>query len=1360
MRRQEKKKGTTQQRDCIVTNISTLVTMSSNKKKPKSVSELRTMLARFGLDTRGTKTVLQDRLYEMIDGMAPQQQTQETREQEPESISDEESFAGFTSQVHAEVHADHYFDANATVVNRAVPEIQSSTPRGNHNLSSIEHTERSATNAGHGNHNLNSIEHHNERSATNTGGLLQEELRRHRAEMEQERRNFRIEMERERTLLTQRQQARVITSRNEPSPQRIPDEVSTFYYRMDRISIQQAADSLPEFDPGDKLYNSSSAFIARIRSLQQYYGWDDRLVLFAAQQKLRGNAKRWNDSGRRLYQSFEEFSQNLRSTFPDLQTDADVHEELVRTNRNKNENLLHFCHRMVAIAQKADLPEQTVVRHILKRINHRDFSVSVINTSISTLTELYAAVARYQHVFPEIERLTVVDTGASSSGGNAKGAPKVGPPTIKTEPVDNNVQIQRTEGRGPSCYNCKQRGHIASSCSQPKIQCGKCNRLGHTEDVCRSSGTAARVMTIQDDANRDQLVKEVLVNNIRMRAFIDGGSKRSLIRRSSAAKVEREEPCVPVQLSGFGGSSVLVQTKISPTVKLDGTIFRAELFVVDDGAIPSDVLLGTELLCRDGNRLVISEGICFVEPVKKTEPVIRPDVAELIAKYPNAFSKSMAELGECVTNKMKIEVMSDKPIQRRPYRIPFSKRTVVDGMVNEMIENKIVRPSESPYASPIVLVKKGNGEDRMCIDYRELNDVTVKQPFPMPIIEELLETLAGNVYFTKLDLMAGYYQVPVVEDSQKYTAFVTHNGHYEFMRMPFGLVNAPSVFQKIMNEVQKLLPEGDVVSYLDDTIIPSITVAEGLQKLERFLAVIVMVGLTLRLDKCEFLATHITFLGHKLSANGIEPGDKKILAIKEFPVPNDVSDVRRFLGLSGFFRKFVDHYAVVAKPLTTLLKTVGNPKFEWTSTQQSAFDELKRLLTSSPVLCLFDPAKRHEVHTDASTIGLAGVLFQEEEEGLKPVFYYSRHCTALERTSPSFELEVLAIVEACERFRAYLIGRHFRIVTDCSAVATTRLTRPLQPKIARWWMKLLEYDFELIHRPGVQLAYVDAMSRAPVEMSREIDCVAECVMRIDIDQCDWLITMQLQDEKLKRIVQVLRGAVMADDEKQIRVDYELEGNRLFRKVGAERKWVVPAGVRWRMLKSAHDDRGHFGLEKTVQNLQQQFWFPRMRNYAKSYIASCIECGYNKRPGGTPEGRLHVSETVPIPFRTVHIDHLGPFPKSGRGNIHVIGIADQFSKYVMVKAVQSTKTQPVLIMLREVSSIFGLPTRIISDRGTAFTSRAFTDYCDANNIQHIQNAVRTPRANGQIERINQSIGMFLRTTTNDARKWDVRLKELQ
>lgn len=1123
-------------------------------------------------------------------------------------------------------------------------------------------------------------------------------------------------------------------------------------WRYDRMSVQQAAECLPVFDPDDAIYGSSTNFIARVRSLQAYHGWDDKLTLFSAQLKLKGSARAWNDVTNEQFATMANFEQTLIATFPDLTTAADVQEELVRSTRANGETLTSFCHRMVVIGRRGAMPEATLVQHILKRINHHEFRVSVVNTTINTITELHAAVARFRHAFPDKQRTELPKTNAKVLVVNE---PNKKPTTEKK----NNEPNQRRGARSFACYNCGDSGHRLKDCTQTIIKCENCHRHGHQTKDCRPEP----VMVI-GAAVGSALRKDVQVGGRQMSGFVDGGSVRSLVGKTAATEIGTIEPCSPLTIQGFSADPICCDSKIITDVVVDGITYRGEIHLVEDRHLGiNEVLLGTKLLCGNGNRLIIGDDECFVLPLCDNDKADdAPDNLELVLnEYSQCFATDLKDIGTCKTAAMKIEVTTDKPVNLHPYRVPFPKQQVVNKMVNDLIINGIITKSDSPYASPIVLVKKANGDDRMCIDYRALNEITFKIPFPMPIIDDLLAKLAGNKYFTTLDLMSGYYQIPVHTDSRKYTAFVTQDGHFEFARMPFGLVNAPSVFQSCMNEIARKLPPGEIITYLDDTIIPSATIDEGLARLRRFLQVLSEVGLTLRMDKCAFLKERTTFLGHIITGDGIEPGDLKVAAIRQFPAPTNVHEVRRFLGLTGFFRKFVKNYSTIAKPITELLKTKNAPKFVWADEQSTAFEMLKNCLCSEPVLCLYDVNCRHEVHTDASIVGLAGVLMQEMSDGkLHPVRYFSRHCTSTESNYASHELEVLAIVESMERFRVYVLGKPVKVVTDCAAVTTTKSTKPLVSRIARWLLKLQEYDIEWVHRPGTQLQYVDAMSRAPFEEPSEVTVVSERVMRIDIDQSDWLITMQRQDPKLVRIFAVLKGELKNDDENQLRTDYEIESGRLYRKVNAKLKWVVPAAVRWRIVKSAHDDRGHFGLEKTLANITKDFWFRRMRSYVKGYLAACVECAYNKRPGGTTEGRLHVSATIPIPFRTIHVDHLGPFPKSTKGNCYVVGIADSFSKYVVIKPVKTTNTKSVLIILNELTNYFGVPSRIVTDRGTAYSSKSFADYCVKNDITHIQNAVRTPRANGQIERVNQTINRYLRCVTLDARKWDTSLNDLQ
>lgn len=298
----------------------------------------------------------------------------------------------------------------------------------------------------------------------------------------------------------------------------------------------------------------------------------------------------------------------------------------------------------------------------------------------------------------------------------------------------------------------------------------------------------------------------------------------------------------------------------------------------------------------------------------------------------------------------------------------------------------------------------------------------------------------------------------------------------------------------------------------------------------------------------------------------------------------------------------------------------------------------------------------------------------------------------------------------------------------------------------------MEYDCEIIHRPGVRMTHVDALSRAPAN--------PEKVLRVEEVDDDWLLTMQLRDPSIRDIAELLKSENDSAQTKQLRKEYSLQHNRVYRRVGEKLLYVVPKAVRWRVARYCHDDFGHFGIDKTIERILQHFWFPKMRKYVKEYVMSCVDCCYNKTKGGKSEGVLYTEPTEPIPFRLLHIDHLGPFIKSKRGNTHVLAISDAFTKYLVVKPVRSTKTLPVIQALNEVSGYFGLPARVVTDRGTAFTSKQFIKYCRDNNFVHIKTAVRTPRANGQVERANQTILNYLRTTTSNPKEWDEQLRKLQ
>lgn len=737
-------------------------------------------------------------------------------------------------------------------------------------------------------------------------------------------------------------------------------------------------------------------------------------------------------------------------------------------------------------------------------------------------------------------------------------------------------------------------------------------------------------------------------------------------------------------------------------------------------------------------------------------PEEKSKLLALLNNYRESFASDLSELGATTLGEMSIVLQDDEPVVYRPYRLSIREKEVVRDMVSELLKNGIIQPSTSPYASPVVLVRKKTGEYRLCIDYRALNKKTVRENYPMPLIDDQLDVLAGHRFYTTLDLASGYYQIPIREGDRHKTAFVTPEGHFEFTRMPFGLANAPATFQRIMNQVLGSTRHKEALAYLDDVIIPMKNFLEGLNKLENVLMLFSSAGLTLKLSKCVFFGDNVDYLGFEVSSSGIQPGSRKSEAVAKFPVPQNQHNVRQFIGLASFFRRFVPGFAIIAKPLTHLLKK--DSPWQWGVEQESAFRILQEKLTQKPTLALYNPQAATELHTDACKIGVGGILLQRNDGGvLKPVAYFSRQTTPEEQNYSSYDLETLAVVSALHKFRVYLIGVNFKIVTDCNSLRATFQKRDMIPRVARWWEQMQEYTFDIEYRAGTAMAHVDALSRNPIPSSSQ-DILREVR---NVTEESWLVTVQNADSEVQRIIQILKDPNL-EDVVDLKTNFKLRGNKLFRVTPEGEKWVIPKGVRWQIIKLNHDDIGHFSVDKTLEKVKSSYWFPKMRTFVKKYVASCLECSYSKSAGGKKPGYLHPIQKVDIPFHTVHVDHVGPFVRTSKGNMHILVLIDAYTRYLYLKPVKNTKSHTSIRVLKEYFGIFGVPRRLISDRGTSFTSTLFEKFMQDKGIKHVLNAVATPRANGQVERYNKVIidALTAKSVGTADNKWDDHLPDVQ
>lgn len=615
-----------------------------------------------------------------------------------------------------------------------------------------------------------------------------------------------------------------------------------------------------------------------------------------------------------------------------------------------------------------------------------------------------------------------------------------------------------------------------------------------------------------------------------------------------------------------------------------------------------------------------------------------------------------------------------------------------------------------------------------------MNKVILQDCFPLPLIEDQLDCLQNAKVFSTLDLENGFFHVPVSESSRKYTSFVTHSGQYQFKRVPFGLSNSPSVFQRYINSIfRDLMRQNIALTYIDDIIIPAEDDESAVRNLKLVMERCKEFGLKLNFDKCRFLKRKILFLGHEIENQKIMPSPSKVEALVKYKTPQNLKQVESFLGLANYFRKFIYNFSIIAKPLTDLKK--HNVKFEFGERQLFAFNKLKEVMSETPVLKIFNESHETELHTDASMDGYGAILLQKcpEDGELHPVYFYSQKTTDAERKYCSYELEILAVVEAVAKFRVYLLGRHFKLITDCNAFVKTMDKKDLCTRVARYVICLQEYDFTVEHRSGTQMRHVDALSRNPIMIIQEEDIVLN------------IRRAQVEDDELKTIFEVLKERENYDG-------YFMKSNVLYKLVSDDELLVVPKRMQREIIKRAHD-RGHFAVKKTKELIDKDFYIPNLEDKIRKHILNCIHCVIYNRKHGKQEGELHPLHKESKPLYSYHIDFLGPLETTSKHYKHIFAVIDSFTKFCWLYPTKSTSAKDAITKLQSQSVNFGNPFQLISDRGSAFTADEFRQYCEDENIRHSKITTGLPRANGQIERLNSTIiGVLSKLSIDDPTKW--------
>ena len=774
------------------------------------------------------------------------------------------------------------------------------------------------------------------------------------------------------------------------------------------------------------------------------------------------------------------------------------------------------------------------------------------------------------------------------------------------------------------------------------------------------------------------------------------------------------------------------------------------------GKVTSITDVGTTSSVSQDNSSVISSVKLPGDYLSEEQQV---ELSNVLNKYSDVFAKSDSDLGRTDVLEHAIDTQGHAPIFQRPYRVPETQRKVIQTHIKDMANRGVIRPSKSPWSSPVVLVGKKDGSTRFCVDFRKVNAVTRKDVYPLPRIDETLDTLGGARYFTTLDLASGYWQVPLKEEDMHKTAFSTHTGLWEFTVMPFGLCGAPASFQRLMEIMLAGLNWESCLVYLDDIIIFSRTFEEHLSRLESVLSRLRAGGLKLKVKKCAFCAPEVKYLGHIVSKDGLHPDESKVNAVQNFPVPQDLTQLRSFLGLIGYYRKFVQDFSLHAEPLYRLSKK--NVPYTWGPEQEKAFSYMKNALTSSPVLQFPDFSLPFYIQSDASDKGFGAVLGQMRNGSEVVVAYASKAIAPNEANWSTIEKEAYAIVWSVKYFRHYLYGRSFTIFTDHNPLKWLFTLKSPEGRLARWTETLKAYDFKIEYRPGRSNANADALSRMPIVS-------AISAPRFELAN---MPELQSKDPDLAQLVNYLQTGKLpgnsSDDRKVLaKADqYVLQDGILYhlfspstpyRRQETRCQLVIPRNLIDEVLTSMHDDvvAGHLGIAKTYDKIRQRYFWQGMYKDITHWIETCKDCASKKSPKRTATAPM---QSIPVegPFDRVCVDVLGPLPASEQGNRYIVVFTDSLTKWPEAFAIRSAGADVIAkLFVEELISRHGAPRTLLSDRGKNFLSKLVQEICDLFTVKKVNTTAYHPQTDGLTERFNHTLCTMLSMyVSKHQRDWD-------
>lgn len=1067
--------------------------------------------------------------------------------------------------------------------------------------------------------------------------------------------------------------------------------------------------------------------------------------------------------------------------------------------------------RMLVIQRPKNLPEAYSFCLEIQNLNLRNYSIYPKNTTTPIQASRYQ-IKQKQYFVPKglgpAERNQIYNRNLET---------QIPPPPRPTQPkppvpmeVDPSIHSKRVNymnriGSTPVVrqsnnssnipWESQKLFNVQTEDQEPEtLEDGRLSSLPYLELIVQNGNTLK--FLIDTGANKNFACKKIAKNSLKL--------KNPFKVQSSAGQVG-----ITHKLSG-------------PFFKSIGIKNNFDFFILPnlksfDGIIGDDTLKQLEAIINRKDDTLTIRGI--VLPLKHkvskqvnnlVETLCKYEVEKIIDKYADIFGP-VSDSGTIDTTVLaEIRTTTEEPIYTKSYPYPANLRGEVEKQITELINNGIIRPSKSPYNSPLWIVPKKPSPSkekkyRVVVDFKRLNSVTIPDAYPIPDINSTLASLGECKYFTTLDLTSGFHQIRMRERDIEKTAFSTANGKYEFTRLPFGLKNAPSIFQRMINDVLKPLIGISCYVYIDDIIILGKTKEEHLRNIEDVFALLHQANLKVNLEKSKFFRTRVEFLGHIVTGNGILPDPEKISAIKNIVAPVNLKELKSFLGLASYYRRFIQDFAKIAKPLTNLtrgenaqIKASQSKKIKVSLTDEGlkSFNDLKTLLMSSEILAFPDFNKSFILTTDASNTAIGAVLSQGEIGKDKPITYISRSLNKTEENYSTIEKEMLAIVWSLDKLRIYLYGaKDIKILTDHQPLTFALSNSNNNAKLKRWKARIEEYNYKLFYKPGKTNVVADALSRLPIEINSltsstpnsqhsaaedSSQLIPHCEAPLNVFK-NQIIFEEGKDEiineephpryhrhRIKREIydkeifvktlkdylnpNIINGIKIPEKYIALLQQVYQEGFSKFR-ARITQKFVTDIPdeeVKFKIIEREHR-RAHRNDRENKEQILEKYYFPQMSKFIKKYTKSCKTCGYNKYDRHPQKPEL---QATPIPSYPTEILHIDIIEMSGEKFISCI---DKFSKFVKFFKIKNKSVLHIRDKLIKVLHYFTAPKTLVMDNEGSFISPITLNYLESLGIEIYLAPPQKSEVNGAIERVHSTIIEIVRCLQSEYP--DCSLKEI-